>query len=303
LDVEVILLLMQILKRLLPGELGLLINSLGCPDCQQKFKAALGLFLINREGLCQDCQRRRTSNPLRVLDCKSTHCQAIIQKAPVIRDYLCSDCAAHFARVRARLDYFKVAYTVQPKLVRGLDYYTRTAFEVVAAGLGAQDAVAGGGRYNGLAQELGGPELPAVGFAIGEDRLLEVLPQDFGQDQRNCVFVAALGEEARERAFILVQELRRKNLAAETDFEGRSLKAQMSLADRLEAAYVVILGEKELATGKAQVRPMQRMAHQPEEAANLTEVQGGRLAVEQEQVRFEDLVDYLAGKIQQPETP
>ncbi|HZE22279.1 MAG TPA: histidine--tRNA ligase, partial [Desulfobaccales bacterium] len=184
LDAEVILLLMQILKRLLPGELHLLLNSLGCPECQQKFKAALGLFLINREGLCEDCQRRRTTNPLRVLDCKSAHCQKILQEAPVIRDYLCPDCAAHFARVRAQLDYFKVAYKVQPKLVRGLDYYTRTAFEVVAAGLGAQDAVAGGGRYNGLARELGGPDLPAIGFAIGEDRLLEVMPQNFGLDQR-----------------------------------------------------------------------------------------------------------------------
>jgi histidyl-tRNA synthetase len=303
LDVEVILLLMQILKRLLPGEMRLLINSLGCPECQEKFKAALGLFLINREGLCEDCQRRRTTNPLRVLDCKSTHCQRILQEAPVIRDYLCPGCAAHFARVRARLDYFKVAYTVQPKLVRGLDYYTRTAFEVVAAGLGAQDAVAGGGRYNGLARELGGPDLPAVGFAIGEDRLLEVMPQNFGQDRRKRVFVATLGKEAEERAFILVQELRRKNLAAEMDFAGRSLKAQLSLADRLEAAYVVILGEKELATGRAQVRPMRRMSHQPEDAADLMEVQGGRLAVEQEQVRFESLVDYLTGKIHPPESP
>jgi histidyl-tRNA synthetase len=301
LDAEVILLLMQILKRLLPGEMRLLLNSLGCLECQKKFKAALGLFLINREGLCEDCQRRRSTNPLRVLDCKSTHCQKILQEAPVIRDYLCPDCAAHFARVRARLDYFKVAYKVQPKLVRGLDYYTRTAFEVVAAGLGAQDAVAGGGRYNGLAQELGGPDLPAIGFAIGEDRLLEVMPQDFGQDRRQRVFVAALGEEARERAFILVQELRRKDLAAEMDFEGRSLKAQMSLADRLAAAYVVILGEQELAAGKAQVRPMGRMSHQPEEADNLTEVQGGRLAVEQKQVRFEELVEFLAGEIRQPE--
>ncbi|HZE20937.1 MAG TPA: His/Gly/Thr/Pro-type tRNA ligase C-terminal domain-containing protein, partial [Desulfobaccales bacterium] len=126
-------------------------------------------------------------------------------------------------------------------------------------------------------------------------------PQDFGQDQRKSVFVAALGEAARERAFILVQELRRKDLAAEMDFEGRSLKAQMSLADRLKAAYVVILGERELAAGQAQVRPMGRTSHHSEDAADLTEVQGGRLAVEQEQVRFEDLVDYLTGKIKQPD--
>ncbi|MBU4449430.1 MAG: histidine--tRNA ligase, partial [Proteobacteria bacterium] len=281
LDVEVILLLMHILKRLLPGKLRLLVNSLGCPGCQVKFKAALGLFLINREGLCEDCQRRRTTNALRVLDCKSAHCQGILHNAPVIRNYLCPDCAAHFARVLEMLNRFNIAYELKPKLVRGLDYYTRTAFEVAAVGLGAQDAVAGGGRYNGLAKELGGPDLPAIGFAIGEDRILEVLPQDFGQDLRPRVFVAALGEPARERAFTVIQELRRKNLAAEMDFEGRSLKAQMSLADRLNAAYVVIVGDKELAAGVAQVRPMRNFASQAGPTANPAEVDEGRLPVAQ----------------------
>jgi histidyl-tRNA synthetase len=288
LDVEVILLLLHLLKRLLIGEMRLLINSLGCPECQVKFKAALGLFLINREGLCDDCQRRRITNPLRVLDCKSVHCQEILQRAPVIKDYLCPDCAAHFARVQELLNRFNVAYQVKPRLVRGLDYYTRTAFEVVAVGLGAQDAVAGGGRYNGLARELGGPDLPAIGFAIGEDRLLEVLPLDLGLDQQNRVFVAALGEPARDRAFTLVEELRRKNLAGEMDFDGRSLKAQMTLADRLHTSYVVILGDKELETGAAQVRPMRKLAAPGD---------NGRAPVEQEQIPFEDLVDYLINKI------
>ncbi len=302
LDVEVILLLVHILKRLLLGEMRLLINSLGCPECQKKFKAALGLFLINREGLCEDCQRRRSTNPLRVLDCKSVHCQEILQHAPVIKDYLCPDCAAHFARVRELLDRFNVAYEIKPRLVRGLDYYTRTAFEVVAVGLGAQDAVAGGGRYNGLAKELGGPELPAIGFAIGEDRLLEVLPQDLGQDNQPRIFVAAMGDAARDRAFTLVAELRRKNLAGEMDFQGRSLKAQMSLADRLHASYVVILGDRELETGVAQVRPMHKMSHQSGDETDQTEVQGGRLVVQQEQVPFEKLVDYLIEKIRTEET-
>jgi histidyl-tRNA synthetase len=298
LDVEVILLLLHMLKRLLLGEMRLLINSLGCPDCQVKFKAALGLFLINKEDLCDDCRRRRTTNPLRVLDCKSSNCQVILQNAPVIRDYLCPDCAAHFARVLELLDRFNVVYEVQPKLVRGLDYYTRTAFEVVAVGLGAQDAVAGGGRYNGLAKELGGPDLPAIGFAIGEDRLLEVLPKDLGQDQQNRVFVAALGEPARDRAFTVVQELRRKNLAGEMDFDGRSLKAQMTLADRLNAAYVIILGDKELEAGAAQVRAMRKFSAQGNSAA----ITAGRAPVEQEQVAFEDLADYLLKKFQAVET-
>lgn len=256
LDAEVILLLLDILKRLELGQTRLMVNSLGCPDCQARFKAGLGLFLINREGLCEDCQRRRTTNPLRVLDCKSAHCREILRKAPVMRDYLCADCAAHFARVLELLKRFGVAYEEQPRLVRGLDYYTRTAFEVVAAGLGAQDAVAGGGRYNGLAQELGGPDLPAIGFAIGEDRLLEVLPPEAGRNDGPRVFLAALGDAAKEKALGLLQELRRNNLAAEMDFGARSLKAQMSLADRLGAAYVVLLGERELEKGEAQVRRM-----------------------------------------------
>ena len=141
-------------------------------------------------------------------------------------------------------------------MVRGLDYYTRTAFEVVAAGLGAQDAVAGGGRYNGLSQELGGPALPAIGFAIGEDRLLEVLPKELGQDNQFKVFLAALGEPARDQAFHLMQELRQRRVAAEMDLEGRSLKAQMTQANRYGAAYAVILGDRELETGEAQMRAM-----------------------------------------------
>ena len=256
LDAEVILLLMEILKKVHLGASRLLVNSLGCPECQQKFKAGLAQFLSKKEGLCEDCQRRRSTNPLRVLDCKSGHCREILQNAPVLKDYLCPDCAAHYARVLALLSGFGVTYEEQPRLVRGLDYYTRTAFEVVAVGLGAQDAVAGGGRYNGLAQELGGPDLPAIGFAIGADRLLEVLPADLGQEDGKKVFLAALGPGAREKAFALMQTLRREGIAAEMDFAERSLKAQMTLADRLAAAYTVILGDRELEAGKATLRRM-----------------------------------------------
>ncbi|MFZ0050878.1 MAG: histidine--tRNA ligase [Desulfobaccales bacterium] len=264
LDAEVILLLLDILQRLQLGEMRLLINSLGCPECQVKFKAALGLFLISREGLCEDCQRRRTTNPLRVLDCKSAHCKEILKDAPVIRDYLCADCAAHFARVLELLRRFGVAYEDQPRLVRGLDYYTRTAFEVVAPGLGAQDAVAGGGRYDGLSQQLGGPALPGLGFAIGQDRLLEVLPRELlGRDRDYKVFLVALGEAAKEKCLNLLQKLRENNLATEMDFGNRSLKAQISQADRLGAACVIIIGEMELKDGKAQVRDMATASQRP----------------------------------------
>jgi histidyl-tRNA synthetase len=256
LDAEVILLLMEILKKVQLGASRLLVNSLGCPECQKKFKAGLGLFLINKEGLCEDCQRRRNTNPLRVLDCKSEHCKEILKDAPVLRDYLDPDCAGHFHRVLELLSRFGVTYEEAPRLVRGLDYYTRTAFEVVAVGLGAQDAVAGGGRYNGLARELGGPDLPAIGFAIGEDRLMEVLPGNLGQGDGKKVFLAALGPAARDKAFSLLQNLRQAGIAGEMDFSDRSLKAQMTLAHRLGADYTVILGDRELETGKATLRRM-----------------------------------------------
>jgi len=256
LDAEVILMLMDLLKRLGLTRVRLLLNSLGCPECQVDFKARLSLFLAGKVGWCPDCQRRRETNPLRVLDCKSQHCQDLIKKAPVLKDCLCEACASHYARVQELLKEFQVPYEENPRLVRGLDYYTRTAFEVAASGLGAQDAVAGGGRYNGLARDLGGPDLPSIGFAIGEDRLLEVLPTEVGQGPNQKVFLAALGGAARERAFRLLQELRGQGLAAEMDFEDRSLKAQMSLADRLGAAHVVILGDRELEQGQATLRRM-----------------------------------------------
>ncbi|OGP71844.1 MAG: histidine--tRNA ligase [Deltaproteobacteria bacterium RBG_13_58_19] len=254
LDAEVILMLMEILRRLGLAQIRLLINSLGCPECQKDFKAKLSIFLAHKGGWCPDCQRRRETNPLRVLDCKSQNCQELLADVPVMRDCLCAACAAHYSRVLALLRRFGVNFEEQPRLVRGLDYYTRTAFEVAALGLGSQDAVAGGGRYNGLARELGGPDLPGLGFAIGEDRLMEVLPPATDQDQRRGIFLAALGEAARDRALTLLQELRGLGLAAAMDFEDRSLKAQMSLADRVQAAYVIILGERELAQGEALVR-------------------------------------------------
>jgi histidyl-tRNA synthetase len=256
LDAEVILMLMELLGHLGLARVRLLINSLGCPECQVDFKAKLSLFLASKEGWCDDCLRRRETNPLRMLDCKSQHCQELLKGAPVIRDSLCEACAAHFSRVLDLLASFGVSYEEQPRLVRGLDYYTRTAFEAVAQGLGAQDAVAGGGRYNGLAQELGGPNLPALGFAIGEDRLLEILPPPAGQEAGEAVFVVAMGAAARDRAFRLLQELRELGVAAEMDFQDRSLKAQMSLADRFGAAHVVIIGDRELAQGEALVRRM-----------------------------------------------
>jgi histidyl-tRNA synthetase len=269
LDAEVIIMLLDLLGRLGLRDLKLLINSLGCPECTGDFKARLQQYLAAQAGWCPDCQRRRDTNPLRVLDCKSQNCQRLLARAPVMEDSLCEACAGHYGRVLSLLERAGVAFEKTPRLVRGLDYYTRTAFEVTATGLGAQDSVAGGGRYNGLARELGGPDLPGLGFAIGEDRLFEVLPQEMGPDEMNMVFLAALGEAARERAFFFMQEIRAQGLPAVMDFESRSLKAQMSLADRLGATFVVILGDQELASGQA---PLRRMASGEQEVLPLTEL-------------------------------
>jgi histidyl-tRNA synthetase len=269
LDAEVILMLLDLLARVGLREMRLLINSLGCPACTPDFKSQLQLYLAAQEGWCDDCRRRREVNPLRVLDCKSQHCQALLAGAPVMEDSLCEACAGHYRRVLSLLEAAGLAYEKYPRLVRGLDYYTRTTFEVTAAGLGAQDAVAGGGRYNGLARELGGPDLPGLGFAIGEDRLLEVLPPEAGPSERPLTFVAALGDAARQRAFGCLQEIRSQGLPAAMDFEGRSLKSQMSLADRLGAVYVVILGDQELASGQAVLR---LMASGEQDAVPLTEL-------------------------------
>jgi len=256
LDAEVILMLLDLLGKVGLKNLRLLINSLGCPECTVDFKAQLQLFLKTQEGWCDDCLRRLNTNPMRVLDCKSQHCKALLAAAPVMEDSLCEDCSRHYQRVLSLLDGAGQPYEKNPHLVRGLDYYTRTAFEVTAVGLGAQDSVAGGGRYNGLARELGGGDLPGLGFAIGEDRLLEVLPEEAGSREAGLSFLAALGDPAKERAFFLLREIRAQGLPAAMDFEGRSLKAQMSLADRLGAAFVVILGDQELAEGAAVLRRM-----------------------------------------------
>ncbi len=269
LDAEVILMLLDLLARLGLRQVRLMVNSLGCPQCTGDFKSRLQIFLGRQEGWCDDCRRRREVNPLRVLDCKSQHCQALLAGAPVMEDSLCDSCARHYERVLGLVAAAGVSYEKNPRLVRGLDYYTRTTFEVTAPGLGAQDAVAGGGRYNGLARELGGPDLPGLGFAVGEDRLLEVLPPEAGPPERPLTFLAVLGEAAAARAFFLMQDLRARGLSAVMDFEGRSLKAQMSLADRLGAAYVIILGDEELTSGRAVLR---RMATGEQEAVPLGEL-------------------------------
>jgi histidyl-tRNA synthetase len=258
LDAEMILLLMEILGRLQITDIELVINSLGCPICRPAYLLELtALFARGLRDLCEDCQRRSATNPLRVFDCKSKTCQDLLTQVPAISDQLCDACQEHEHRLLELLDRFHIPYLKNPRLVRGLDYYTRTAFEVVTTQLGAQDAVAGGGRYNGLIKELGGPDLPAIGFAIGEERLAGLLSQqEAAIPQIPLLYLAILGPEAQNMAFELIQGLRQHGYAADMDFTNRSLKAQMTMANRRGAAWVLIVGEQELATNQAPLKNM-----------------------------------------------
>jgi histidyl-tRNA synthetase len=256
-DAEIITLLGHFLKTLGLGGVTMNVNSLGCPVCRPTYKEELLRYLeARRDGFCSDCQRRMVNNPLRVLDCKVPECSALAEGAPKIGGRLCPDCRTHFDLVQADLAAAGVDYMVNPKLVRGLDYYSRTTFEALTGDLGAQNAVAGGGRYDGLAQIVGGPSIPATGWALGLERLVMLLAAK-GEHaaERPDLFVAALGGAAPV-VFGLIQDLRRAGLWVETDWAGGSLKSQLRRADRLGARRVLVLGPDELARSAGMLKDM-----------------------------------------------
>ena len=257
-DGEVIDLAWTLIRELGIGGVELAVNSVGCPACRPAFSAALVAALgddVTR--LCGDCQRRAATNPLRIFDCKVPADQPVIDALPHTVDFLCGECRAHFDAVRRYLDLFQIPCTVSHRLVRGLDYYTRTTFEVLAGQIGAQNALLGGGRYDGLVKHLGGPDRVGIGFAAGIERLVLALPDTLRiPGKRPDVFIAALGEAARESSLSLLRDLRRAGLDAQIEYEGRSLKSQMKRADRLKAPLVFILGDDELARGVVTVRRM-----------------------------------------------
>jgi histidyl-tRNA synthetase len=265
-DVEVLALLHDLFERFgLPATVGssgqtaleLQISSLGCFVCRPAYRERLLAFLRPRlSALCPDCQGRLERNPLRSLDCKREACRAATQDAPRILDHLCEACRSHFAEVREGLDTLRIPYVVNPRIVRGLDYYMRTAFELVTERLGAQNAVAAGGRYDGLVKDLGGPDIPGVGFALGMERVLALLKDWQPPAQASPLFVAALGKAARREALLLIQTLRQAGRRVEWDPAGGSLKSQLRKADRLGARQVVIMGEEEIKTGRATLRDM-----------------------------------------------
>ncbi|MEN6439947.1 MAG: histidine--tRNA ligase [Syntrophobacter sp.] len=235
------------------------INSLGCPNCRKAYKERLQDFLrAAGDAFCPDCLRRRETNPLRVFDCKVERCQALLEGAPALIDSIDDECRAHFDAVREYLTKLGTPHVINPRMVRGLDYYMRTTFEVITDRLGSQNAIGGGGRYDGLVRDLGGPDIAAIGFAIGMERLILLLQQEQSEAARAPqVFVAGLGDKARDRAFLLVQELRGRGMEVDLDYEGRSLKSQMRRADKTGARFVLILGEDEMNRGEIQLRDMQ----------------------------------------------
>ena len=259
-DAEAILLAYDFLTTLGLKGLTLKLNSVGCPRCRPLYRERLqAYFKEYLPVLCDDCQERYTRSPLRILDCKTDAAQPFMADAPAITDCLCADCAAHFEEVQSHLTRAGVAYELDPRLVRGLDYYTRTAFEIAYPPLGAQSAVAGGGRYDGLVEELGGNPTPAVGFAAGLERVLLALEQQDllpAQAPAADVFLIALGDAASHAAFPLLHELRCGGVRALMDYGGRSMKAQMKQANKSGAHYAVILGEDELTQHAALVRDM-----------------------------------------------
>lgn len=259
-DAEVILMAMDVLSRLGLKNLRVELNSVGCADCRPKYLEKIrNLLLPQKERLCKTCQDRYVKNPLRILDCKSKDCQEIIGGIPSIVDDLCPTCREHFNMLRIYLDKLNISYRLDPKLVRGLDYYTMTAFEIVAEGIGAQSSICGGGRYDGLIEQCGGPPLPGIGYAMGVERILAAMElQGVTVDQRErCdLYIATMGEQAQIEGARILYRMRMNGIAAEKDYLGRSLKAQMKNAARLNAPYVLILGDKELQDNVVMLRKM-----------------------------------------------
>lgn len=259
-DAEVILLGSSIFERFGLKDVRLEINSIGCPECRAKYLEALRAYFEDRKGeLCETCLGRLERNPMRILDCKSPVCSAIAEGAPRMLDYLCDGCREHFESVKQALDAVGVAYTVNPSIVRGLDYYTRTVFEFLAPIDGKELAVCAGGRYDGLIEELGGQSMPALGFGLGMERLLLLLKQQSvelpGADPCE-IFIASLGQSAKLAAFRLCDTLWKSSVQAACDVNARGLKAQMKYADKIGAKYCLVLGDDELAAGKAELKNM-----------------------------------------------
>ena len=249
-DAEVICLAHDFLTDLGITEIELRINSVGCPECRKKYREALKAYLLpHYEDLCGTCKERFERNPMRIIDCKSEICQAIVKDAPRMIDYLCDDCRNAFEDLKSNLTAMGIDFTIDPNIVRGLDYYTKTAFEFVTTKIGAQGTVCGGGRYDHLVEELGGPPIPGVGFGLGIERLLLLMEANnayFPEENRVDAFIAVMGDAAKAFGLKLARELRAKGITAEMDTLARNIKGQFKYADRLNARYTLVIGDNEL---------------------------------------------------------
>ncbi|WP_312643963.1 histidine--tRNA ligase [Hydrogenoanaerobacterium sp.] len=276
-DAEVIAMVHEIFETLGVKDLVLELNSIGCPTCRAEYhKALIAYFEAHADKLCTTCNERLEKNPMRILDCKNPDCAEIAKDAPKVLDYICEDCKTHFEGLKKRLDALNIPYVVNPTIVRGLDYYTKTVFEFVTNSIGAQGTVCGGGRYDGMIEQLGGPKLAGIGFAMGLERLIKVMEvsgAEFPQRVPCTIYIGSIGEDASVKAFALVNALREEGFYAECDTVGRSVKAQMKYADKLGCQFSCILGDNELAAGKATVKNMQ--------------------TGETKEVEFDDLVDFI----------
>ena len=260
-DAEVISVANEIFTFLGVKDLELQLNSIGCPECRKNYHAALKEYFEGFKGeLCGTCLERLDKNPMRILDCKSPVCSKIAADSPVITDYLCDECREHFEGVQKYLDAMGISYKINPRIVRGLDYYTRTVFEFVSTAIGSQGTVCGGGRYDGLVEELGGPKTPALGFGMGTGRLKMVMAAqgiELPEDSKCGIYIAPMDAEASFKAMALATDLRSSGIHAETDVVGRSLKAQMKYADKIGAKYTAVIGSDELKENKTKVKNME----------------------------------------------
>ncbi|MCJ7657121.1 MAG: histidine--tRNA ligase [Candidatus Atribacteria bacterium] len=277
-DAEVILTVLDVYKKLGLKNLEILINSVGCKKCRVDFVQKLKKYLEDKKDfLCFECKERYKKNPLRVLYFKNDSCKKIIESAPVIIENLCQECESHFSEVKSHLTDQKIIFNEDPKLVRGLDYYTKTAFEIIARGLGAQNAIGGGGRYDDLVEELGGKPTPAVGFAAGIERMVIAIDQQkvkWPVEKGLDIFVAKVNEKNKDSAFRLLQKIRNAGLSADMDYSDGSLKSQMRIANKIRARYTVIVGEEELSKNMVILRNMQTK--------------------EQKEVKIDNLIDELS---------
>jgi len=273
-DADIINLLYQLAVNLgIDKYVTMEINSIGCPECRPEYNEKLvEYFTSNKDVLCEDCLRRLDKNPMRILDCKNEKCRTVTVSAPVAADFLCGDCEEHFAGLKNYLEAAGVPYTVNPMMVRGLDYYVRTAFEMVTDKLGSQSAVGAGGRYDGLIQLLGGPDIPGIGFAVGIDRIVALSMLDETEKENETdAFVVSFKDVSDTEALRLVNELRSMGISADMDYDFRKMKKQFSLADKNGARFTIVLGEDEMAKKSAAVKDMETGSQEDIEISKIKE--------------------------------